>query len=436
VNHREINPTERMVDAFDRANTMTFAVVAEVRGALSHTAIEAALRKLEKRHPSLRACVERDGDEITLTHGEGVAIPLVVETGNSERLQALAAKSIEHQLWSDVGPRAELTWLRMDDGRSALVLRFHHLVSDGSSGMFAMRDLLSFLAAPDEPVDPIDSPGLHAFLPTSHGGLADLGRTFWMEARAFVAAKPQRLRAAECPPSQRVAQLSTIQLSDVDSARLIARARRDGTTAHGVLCAALSLAVAAEIGGTTQQRLMHPVDLRRYLRGRYPNMRPIGDCAGYYVSSVDTDHRVDATIPLPKLAADITEAIRHGKANGEPLLTAPVAGAWVVRATRRMTPERFCKLAERELMLATHSITNLGPLETLGLRRDFGALSLDNIYFVAAGSVLSTLGGSASSFDGRLRLNLTAAAPVVERAAFERIVQRVGDKLAEYVLQN
>jgi len=407
-------------------------VIAELRGELTHAALETALRKLETRHPLLRARIVRDDQRITLEPGFGAPIPLLIESGDEQRLRALSASAIEHRQWSDAGPRAELTWLTMDAGRSALLLRLHHLVSDGSSGMIAMRDLLSFVAQPDQRVDPIDSPGIRAFLPRGHGGLADLGRTVWMEARAFAAPKPQRLRAKECPPSQRVCELRTIELSSEDTGRLIARARRDATTAHGVLCAALSLAVATEIGGTTRQRFIHPVDLRRYLLSRHPELPSVGERVGYYVSSVDTDHRADGSMPLATVAAAITAGIRHAKEKGEPLLTGPVAGAWVAHITRRMSPARFCKLAERELMLATASITNLGPLEPLGLRPDVGPLRVDNVYFVAAGSVLSTLGGSASSFNGRLRFNLTAAIPVVEPAAFERISERVRESVAAY----
>jgi len=437
---REINPAERMADAFERANTMTFTVVAELRCALTHAEIESALRKLEKRHPLLRVQVVRDGDEIAFAHGEGVAIPLSIETLPDEanyeaRLQALAAKSIEHRAWPDAGPRAELTWLRMGDERHALLFSFHHLVSDGSSGMFAMRDLIGFLATPDEIPEPLESPGLHAFLPQGHGGLADIARVIAMEGRAMTGPKPQRVRAGECVPSERVALLAAMELSELDSARLLARARRDGATAHGVLCAGLSLAVAAEQGGAMQQRITHPVDCRRYLRSRSPDLRAIGDRVGYHVSSVDTDHRLQASTSLSALAAEITAQVRRKKDQGDPLLNAPVAGPLVVRLTRRMTSERFCKLAERELMLATHSVTNLGPLESLGLRQDVGELVVDNVWFVAAGTVLSSLGGAATSFGGRIRFNLTAASPLVPAAVFERIVGRVRGHLADYAQQ-
>ena len=59
-----------------------------------------------------------------------------------------------------------------------------YLVSDGSSGMFAMRDLLGFLATPDEIPEPLESPGLHALLPQGHGGLADIARVIAIEGRA------------------------------------------------------------------------------------------------------------------------------------------------------------------------------------------------------------------------------------------------------------
>lgn len=182
-----------------------------------------------------------------------------------------------------------------------------------------------------------------------------------------------------------------------------------------------------------QQRITHPVDMRRYLHSRYPESRVIGHCVGYYVSSVDTDHRVDVSQPLSLQARAITQAVRDHKAQGHPLLTAPVAGPWVTRLTRRMSPERFCAMAERDLMLATFSVTNLGPLETLGLRADLGALQVDDVSFVAAGSVLAALGASATSFRGRIRLNLSGAAPLVAPAVFARLDERVREHLTRYL---
>lgn len=428
-----------MVDAFDRANTLSFTVIAELTGELTASAIEDALRKLETRHPLLCAQVIRDGHDIVLSRGEGAHIPLTVEHGDAARLLDLAAKSIEHRVWLDGGPRAELTWLRFDDRRSALLLCLHHLVSDGSSGMIAMRDLLSFIVAPDTVTEPLDSPGLHAFLPAQDTGLAAYGRALALIAKTVTGAKPQRLRAALCPPSQRRAQLAPIDLTEVQTARLVARARRDGATAHGVLCAALGLAVAAENDGTMQQRITHPVDLRRYLRSRDPQAAhagAIGDRVGYYVSSVDTDHAVTPSTTLATLTRDVTASIRRKKQLGVPLLTAPIAGPLVVRATRNMTPERFCRLAERDLMLSTFSVTNLGRLESLGLHPAVGALRVDNVWFAAAGSVLAALGASATTFQERLRMVISGAEPLIAPAVFARITQRVSDQLTQYAVDH
>ena len=86
---RELNPAERMVDAFERANTLTFTVVAEIRGELTNTELEAALHKLGQRHPVLRAQVVRERDEVVLSRGEGQTIPLMIESGDAARLHAL-----------------------------------------------------------------------------------------------------------------------------------------------------------------------------------------------------------------------------------------------------------------------------------------------------------------------------------------------------------
>jgi hypothetical protein len=412
---RKLVPAERMVDVFDRASTLNFSIVAQLRGPLERTRLEAGLRALEQRHPLLRARLVREGMRFEAGAPE---IPLHEEHGD---VQARIAASCDHRVWSDDGPRAELVWF---PSASTLMLTLHHLVSDGSSGMLAMRDLLRLMAAPSH--ERVPSPGLNVLLPTGHGGLRDKLGTAGMFARAMFK-KPHRLGDYRHDFEARRARVHRLRLDAASSTQLRQRAKREGATVHGVLCGALALGVATQVPRAHLQRIVHPVDLRRYTRGA-----SVGEAVGYYVSSVDSDHAVARDTALPALAREISTRVADKKRHGEPLLTAPLAGPLLAARGANMESARFRELAERKLLRNTFSLTNLGPLETLDVDSRYGDLELQDLYFVAAGSVLSTLGAAASTYRGELSLLVGGVTPILPEASVRDISEHAFARLRDY----
>lgn len=434
---RLLAPAERMVDVFDRGSTLNFAVVARVSGALTATQLERALRRLELRHPLLRARVERTEGRPAFVMGEAKPIPLTIVEGSLAAWRELAETSLAHRVWADDGPRAELTWLRHSEQHSTLILLQHHLVSDGSSGMFAMRDLLRLAADPSLDLEPIPAPAPSSFYPKGHGAWRWKLRMLGMLLKSARGPKPQRLRSASATgAAARRQRLARLQIPREESRRLMERARGDGATVHGVLSAAFARAVAAQLGtAPARERILHPVDLRRYAKQRYPGLPTPGEAVGYYVSSVETDHRVDLSVPLGVLARDITLAIRAAKGLEQPLMTAPMAGPMLTKRSEQKLGDlpKFRDFAENKVMFSTFSLTNLGPLEDLGIVPECGALEVDDIFFVAAGSVLTTLGGAVTTFQGSLTLSIGWLEPLVSEAVAERVVARLEEELAAYI---
>lgn len=435
--NRPLVPAEQMTDRFDRCYTLNFTTVAEVRGPLSEDGLHQALRCLERRHPLLRARIDREGATPSFVLGEASPLPLRVVDVERGQVPALARASIEHSVWDDAGPRGELVWLRHGQDWSTLLLRLHHVVSDGSSGMLAMRDLLAFVAAPAlSSVEPLASPGQDAFFPSSHAA-----------QREAVLAAPAPPRGAVEPPfrlstfgqgswTERRVISHRIQLDPAQSTALAARARVDEATVHGALCAALAQSIAAERGAACRQVLGHPVDLRRFLRELDPAAPPVGECVGCYVSAVASEHTVGSGESLGELAFAITAQVRAKKRALEPLLTSPIRGPLFVERTRTMSLDALRDLAEQKVFTDTFSLTNLGPLERLGLTSRVGRLEVVDCYFVAASSILAQLSASAVSFAGRISLHVLGVSPLIERAQLERVVLRTATALDLYVAES
>lgn len=431
---RAFAPAEEMLDALDRASTCNFTCAVQVRGVLSESAITRALRALERRHPLLRARVVRGTGTPELVPGEGAPIPLQIVDGPLEAWKHVSEAALSRRDWPDDGPRAELTWVRHAAARSTLHLACHHIASDGTSGMIALRDLLMLVAEPNDATEPVPAPSQVEFYPRWFKGFRGFLRALVLVLKGLFLAKPRRIRdVARAPLGMRRVHLDSLQLEPPVTSQLRARAKQDGVSVHALLCAAMAQAICVEIGEPAHQRILHPIDLRRYFREFNRGGPEIGEAFGYYVSGVYTDHDVGPRSSLLELAREIAERLREKKASGEPLLAASHLGPFLTRITRRMPRARFRQLVENQIFLGTFLLSNLGRVETAAnLPEQIGAVRIENAWFALAGSVMHALLGATTMFRGTLNLHLTSVQPFVSTAAAARVLAGVERRLRQY----
>ena len=433
-----MSPGERMTDVFDRASTLNFTTVATVRGVFSEAQLRGALGCLMRRHPLLTARIERGSDSWSLNPGEAAAIPLSVADGDLDSVGSRVSESLNHRCWEDSGPRGELTWIRHAADHSSLLLCLHHTVSDGSSGILAMRDLLAFLEQPsDAAIEELAAPGQDHYFPPLFAELRDRFLASVAGAPPPAQARPFRLRTnGTAPIEQRRTYTTAIRLDREDSDRVTNYARRIGATVHGVLCASVSAAIAREsdLAAPQLHRFAHPVTLRRYLAERFPAQPVIGDAVGYYVSSVHTDHEVHPRREFDQLAREFSEAVRAKLDAHEPLLTAPIRGPMLAQRAEKLGMDAFRTWVEADVFTGTFALSNLGALERLGARTQVGSLTVEDLYFAIAPSILGPFSGAAVSFDGRITLQLTHVEPLLQQEVVQRIADRVRHQLTDGLL--
>jgi NRPS condensation-like uncharacterized protein len=407
-----------MTDVFDRAATLNFTTVATVRGTFTQAQLHTALLGLMRRHPLLTARVQREQEPWSLIVGEGERIPLRVQDGGLDAIKPALEATLNHREWPDAGPRGELTWLRHAPDHSTLLLCLHHTVSDGSSGILAMRDLLAFLQQPAEAtISTLDAPAQDTFFPPLFNELQARFMASLTQKPATNGPTPYRLRTdGDIPLAERSTHTLAIRLTAEQSARVAAFARSVGATVHGVLCASLLLAHAQEAGENHLQRVAHPVSLRRYLQEKFPEQPTIGDAVGYYVSSVQTDHQMNTQRSLGELAREVSLSVRTRKDEHEPLVSAPMRGPMVAERAKKMELDSF--------RAWTFALSNLGELEKLGAQHQVAALSVEDFYFGLACSIMGAFGGAAVSFRGQITLHLTYIHPLIAHDAAERVRSR------------
>lgn len=423
-------PCETLLDVCDRACTVTFLIGATVRGPLPRELLERALRVSEQRHPLLRSRVLRSNGIVTgFEEGAGAPIPIHELDAPRHALSSVHEELLKHRAWPDDGPRAELSLIRHDPDHTSLAISFHHIVSDGNSGFVLLRELLQFVSDQQPLRERVPSPGQNALFPRSFGGFLHVLRWLAMVLRMLLAKRPFRVRMAPpVPPEQRRPYVHHVTLSPADAWALQQRGREVGATMHGVLSAALALAIASEERRPLRQRIGHLVDMRKQRAASGGEDPTLDQAIGMYAGNVVTDHDVSPDRALGSLAAEISAQTHQRLERGEALLSAPMA--WLVQRAAKMELATFRKTAEENAHLSTFALTNLGRVDAIVPTGD--VLAVEEAVVLVGGSVFNTLVASAYSFAGSTHLRLVSVAPMASREYGARVAAHTQALLASY----
>jgi hypothetical protein len=424
---RELGGVERMTLALDRISTVNFTTIARVRGRFDDARLRHALDALARRHPTLTARLCRKRFRWYLEPNAVHSIGSRHVDADPDAWVPHAETETRHEPWPLDGPRARCIWLRHGEADSTLLLTFHHVVSDGKSGVLVMRDLIRLLADPSLELPEIPTASLESFFPLPYRPSQNLSKAFGLLTRDMRATPAAQLPSeGSAPIEERTQRLVPIQFSEAQTTALRTQARREGYTMHGLLSSAMMLALH-ETGEWTDEptmRLFHALDFRVYLeqlRQRSGGDLPrIGEASGVYASYVDTEHRLSSDTELHALGREVTGEIQSQKADGIPFLTSPFSGGLIRWLRASLGSKQTLRLCETQLTRRSLAITNLGLLERLDVQERYGELEIEELHFFAAVSVMGPLGATATTFRNRLQLNLGHVEPRISRATMER----------------
>jgi hypothetical protein len=330
---RPLLPIERFMvrlhENYQGCTTVT--ATARWQGPVDESRFRQALDPLQRRHAALRLRIVKEPNRFVKEPGdlrfelldEPGPIPCRwVETDDPSAWQAESLRLAYQPFDAGASPLARVTVLHgPSDGWSDVLWTVHHAVCDGRSLLILNRDLLDLYRDP--------SGGSLPPLPSWPQQRQLRQRASHVRSLASVVGLAwQRWRLRHAPPAiipvQR-AGLDTIcrlVLPPELTARLLARARREGTTMYGILTAAL-LKTGAEHDRLLGQRMFNrsPVCTRDWYH-------PPGDRdeVGCFVSAVIGWRRIVAGQDVWKLARDCrAEVTRYLRSNG-PLWTEFMVG--------------------------------------------------------------------------------------------------------------
>jgi hypothetical protein len=258
---REFSSIERMHWLMDQNHCNHFPMAAEIRGHTTVTMWRKALDDLQRRHPLLNVFIgmEENSRPVFYQGGE-YKIPLVVrKRASPSQWQAEFEREISAPFDTSLSPLMRAHLLLGDD-RCEVILTTHHSIADGMAIMYVIRDLLQ--AVSGESLAPLPAP------PSQDELLAPILRTLPSrisedEANPVPVSRPTDFRRKDGARPR----VTGLRLSSQQTSLLVKSARRQQTTVHAAISAALVLTGRESLPAWKEHgvRVLSPISLHKAL---------------------------------------------------------------------------------------------------------------------------------------------------------------------------
>ncbi|WP_436534841.1 amino acid adenylation domain-containing protein [Actinoplanes sp. HUAS TT8] len=259
----------------------TVQQVFTLTGAVDAARLRAAADELLRRYPNLRGGFTRTaaGTAVQVVPA-GAPVPFTQVTVDAAGFEALVADERRRRFDLEEPPLLRFVLATLGDGDHRLVLTQHHLLMDGWSGPLAMRDLFaSYAQIGVEKPRPFTD-----YLAWLAAQDAAAGETAWRTALAGV--DEPTLVAPDAPAAAVLPRVAEIVLTESDTARLTAAARRHGLTLNTVVQGGWALLLAALTG-------RDDVVFGATVSGRPAALPGVEDMVGLFINTVPVRVRLN-----------------------------------------------------------------------------------------------------------------------------------------------
>ena len=293
---RKVTPIERFF-AWSPYSIVT--MVARIKGQVSENMLRDAVSKVKLRHSILRVRIIEDEDHNPCFTSEGAnEIPIeVVRRESDDHWIKVVQESCQIPFKFDERPTIRFI-LVQSPTTSDLIILCHHIICDGLSLAYLARDLMFHLGDPDREVEMLPDPipieidnipedvSLNAIVKYfinrmnkkwkeeeiifDQEDYRDLNQAYWMNY---------------------IHQVSSIELSEVQTSALVDRCRIEEVTVNSALTAAI---IGAQINVQGDRPFHSSIGIASDLRDRLRS--PVGEVMGFYAGVVTLNHKYDSNI--------------------------------------------------------------------------------------------------------------------------------------------
>ena len=143
---RPLGAFEELFCLFDQCFPTNHALAAQISGHSTVQQWRDALDAVQRRHPLLSACIDTTFNRVPhFRRVAGQPIPLRVVTSPGAQWQQEIAEEVNSPFTPDQAPLFRAVLLHQE-AHCTFILSSHHAVSDGSSLIFLLRDMLLALS--------------------------------------------------------------------------------------------------------------------------------------------------------------------------------------------------------------------------------------------------------------------------------------------------
>jgi len=383
---------------------MNFVVFAQRSATLQPERIILALDKLQQENALLQTRIDWSEERgLRFEPAPGQPIALHCQPTTTDDWQGVIERELAQPFASGSAPLMRCLYLENKAAcSSVLALSFHHAIADGRSGTALLRRLLSLLAntrAATPTLHPAALPAMTEVFPARYRWAEQpeaakaLRHTLIGDYRRHGALPPIPWLAAQA--SARTPRFIPLVIPQTTSGHLLARARTENTTVHGLLCAAQLLAqhrLQAQ-GEASTFFLSCPIDMRAHLEPPQPAAP-----TGLFVSLISNTFQVGTDSNIWTLARAVMAQTRRQIARGEGHLL-----YWLYGLTGApVLPSHMDAFRAKALAsLPNTMVSNVGAIDTV-----VDDPAVEAISFALCPMPYQTLFTAASSYRGRLILNV------------------------------
>ncbi|MGX5853428.1 condensation domain-containing protein [Dyadobacter jiangsuensis] len=237
-----------------------------IEGHFSEQQVADALAKIQNRHPLLRSNVRKNETNVPafVTNPDIPRIPIhIIERTSDIQWEEVSLLEWEKQFDLTKDPAARLVWLRSEKVSDLLVV-CPHCVCDGSGFVTLMRELLLLLDDAEMDLEPYEGfQSVDSLVPASIRDSRMIrwkGKLFSALAKGFFTILNPNLA-----PRTGDYYLLTHTLDKETTSALVKKCKAEKTTIQAALCTASLLAHRSVKGKASRNKVISPVDIRRYL---------------------------------------------------------------------------------------------------------------------------------------------------------------------------
>jgi hypothetical protein len=278
---RPLGPFERMFHRIEQKSPKHFCMVAELADDLDPAPLGAGLLAVQRRHPLLNVHVE-DHPQTRLGFYRPAVVPPIpvtaVDAPTGKTWRDLVTEELTRPFDTSHAPMIRVMLLRSGPSSpAAIVLTVDHVIVDGLSAAYLLRDLFAALNGHNLRVLPVppSQEELIGALREAQPSAAQRANDLRPVAQPAWLATPAAIR----PFDGAVPHLNAVGLDEDLTRLLIARSRVERTTVHSALVSAMSQ-VIIEARSKEFVRMVTPIDFRTNIG--------VGDDVGLYITATRT----------------------------------------------------------------------------------------------------------------------------------------------------